>query len=92
MADVSYPRFFEIDTKRLSIRKVKREDLKEGNIYLMLLQVVDEDDYDVIPDNLSQSQAVLGKIWLGYYSMSAGKYLGDGILQVEDGLKISLDD
>ena len=90
VADVSFPRFFVINAERLVLEPIRREQLKEGEIYLMLLNVVDQDDYDIVEDNLHISQKVENHIWIGYHSMLVVKYLGNATLEASDGLRIRI--
>ena len=52
MADVFCPEFFSIDVENVTFTQLSRKQLKEGETYLMMFETIDDDTFEVIPENL----------------------------------------
>ena len=80
VADVFYPRLFQVNEEELSYKEVHPQDLKKDEVYHMLLRVVDPDDFEVIPENLTLAQSVENRIYIGYHAMVLVRYKGRNAL------------
>lgn len=90
MADVSFPSFFIVNKERITFEQIPRKDLVEGECYLMLIRVVDDDDFEVVPDNLRIAQHIDNRVWIGYHCLIVVKYLGSNTCEAEDGIRFTI--
>ena len=76
MADVCFPKFYAIDKDQLSYKEIPLRDMKKGEIYLMLIEIVDNDDCELIPENFQLAQEAENRIWIGYHALLIARYEG----------------
>ncbi len=79
MANVQFPNLFFINKETLSFEQVARKDLVKGETYLMMFEVLDDDDFEIIPDNYQTACQLDNQIWIAKRTIIVVKYIGHGL-------------